>query len=330
MYHDGMHPADVWYGQSAGARLARAALLPGSWLYGLGWQSYLTVYRLGLKRPAEPHVPVICVGNLVAGGSGKTPTALAVADALTALGRRVILSMSGYGAPHAEAASMAPEGELDAAEWGDEPAMVRWLRPELPLIVGRRRVLAAELAHTRDPGAVLLMDDGFQHLPLRKHIGLLIDPAPDNRACLPAGPYREPWSNRGRADLVFGDEFQIARSALRFVDSNLQPKDAPTGATALCALGSPAGFLKSLAESGVKVVAERLLPDHDTLTAGTLFDGIDLSIPLVVTAKDWVKLKRRTDLGDLNAVIALQDVSVEPEAPFAEWLRGRLARFENP
>ncbi|MFX8929914.1 tetraacyldisaccharide 4'-kinase, partial [Acinetobacter baumannii] len=84
---------------------------------------------------------------------------------------------------------MAPDGPLDPAGWGDEPAMFRWLLPDVPLVVGRRRVLAAELVHQHFPKAVLVMDDGFQHLPVKKHIQILLDdPTPKNSRCLPAGP----------------------------------------------------------------------------------------------------------------------------------------------
>jgi tetraacyldisaccharide 4'-kinase len=246
------------------------------------------------------------------------------------MGESVVLGLSGYGSPRSEAASVASEGPLDASEWGDEPAMVRWLAPELPLIVGRRRVLAAELASQLYPNHILLMDDGFQHLPLRKHVTLIIDPeSPVNARCLPAGPYREPRRNRRRADLIFGSRFQFVRSPLTFIEPSGTQVGPPKAAAMLCAIGEPDGFAQSLTEAGVRLTTQVRLPDHDPLTAGTLFDGLDRDIPLVVTAKDWVKLRARGDLQDRQIVIALRDLEIDPAAEFRSWLSNQLARVRG-
>jgi len=125
-----MHWREVWFGTSPQSRVLRVLLAPLSLLYWLVWEGYLLIYRLGLKKPSEPHRPVLCIGNLVAGGSGKSPVTLYVAELLTAAGRKVVLGCSGYGAPHSEGATWAPDGPLDAREWGDEPAMFRALAPK--------------------------------------------------------------------------------------------------------------------------------------------------------------------------------------------------------
>jgi tetraacyldisaccharide 4'-kinase len=321
-----MHWSEVWHGKSLNARLARLSLTPPSWLYAGAWQGYLAVYRVGLKKPAEPHRPVICVGNLVAGGSGKSPLTRYVAGLLREMGREVVVGCSGYGAPHSEAATIAPDGPLDAGEWGDEPAMMRWLVPDLPLIVGRNRVRAAELCHARFPGAVLLMDDGFQHLPVRKHLSILSDPPTDNHRCLPAGPYREPWANRSRADLVLpnGMKPSMKIGALMKPDGSVVTVNTSLRATVLCALGNPTRFLNDLKDFGVVVEQSNLLPDHDDLQVGNLFDQFDLGLPLIVTAKDWVKLQRRSDLESRQLLIADQEVRIEPEAEFKAWLARKL------
>jgi tetraacyldisaccharide 4'-kinase len=306
----------LWDSPSPSAKLLRSFLVPLSWLYAGGWQAYLATYRLGLKRAAEPHRPVLCVGNLQAGGSGKSPLVRHLVDVLREMGREVVVSCSGYGAPRAEAASIAPVGELDAAEWGDEPAMLRELIPDLPLVVGRRRVLAAELVHRHLPNAVMLMDDGFQHLPLKKTVSLVLDPAsPTNHWCLPAGPYREPRSNRKRADLVIPGEFRVVE------EEPWLDEPWPAEFAVLCALGQPARFLAALPHSPI---ATKLLPDHDPLTAGNLFDGMDPALPVVVTAKDWVKLRARKDLGDRQILVAQHSVRVEPADAFRAWLAERL------
>lgn len=303
---------DLWESPVPAAQLARAALTPLSWLYAGGWQTYLLTYRLGLKQAQAPHRPVLCVGNLQAGGSGKSPLVRHLVDVLREMDHEVVVSCSGYGAPRAEAASLAPEGPLDAAEWGDEPAMLRDLVPDLPLVVGRRRVLAAEIVHQAYPNAVMLMDDGFQHLPLRKTLSIVLDPEnPPNWRCLPAGPYREPRRNRSRADLVIPGRFRVVEEG-PWLD-----EPWPERFAVLCALGQPARFLASLPRDPVQT---RLLPDHDPLTAGTLFDGMDPSLPVVVTAKDWVKLRARKDLAKRRILVARHAVRVEPAAEFRAWL----------
>jgi len=188
-------------------------------------------------------------------------------------------------------------------------------------------VLAAELVHQSFPNAVLLMDDGFQHLPLKKQLSIVLDDAnPINAHCLPAGPYREPRSNRSRADLVLPDRFSVCRNPIRLVSPDGQTQ-TPMNYSVLCALGQPQRFLDELNSaypSGDPLGIRTLLPDHDPLTGGTLLERFPKELPIVVTAKDWVKLRNRKDLGQRQFLIALQQVRVEPEVEFKAWLGQRL------
>ncbi len=323
-----LDPNQLWFSQSFGSRVLRTLLVPASWLYGFGWQCYLAIYQLGIKKAARPHRPVVCVGNLITGGSGKSPVTRYVAERLIALGFEVILGCSGYGSPKAEAATLAPDGPLDAKEWGDEPSMLREFLPEVPLVVGRRRVLAAELAHGKNAKAVLLMDDGFQHLPLYKDVTILIDAEqPRNRCCLPAGPYREPRINRKRATLVLGQEFRSRYGALRYVDRYNQEVVKPIEANVLTAIGDPQRFLLDLTSEGVAIDQAVLLPDHDPLQGGTLLASLEGKKALVITAKDWVKLRQRSDLDRVNVVIALQTLVIEPQEAFDRWLIQNVSPF---
>lgn len=328
-----MHASELWHSKSTEARLARAVLTPVSWLYALGWESYLACYSVGLKKPVEPHRRVVCIGNLQVGGSGKTPVTRFVARKLRDMGYEVVVSCSGYGSPHSAEASIAPEGELDPAYWGDEPAMLRWLEPDFPLIVGRNRVRAAELAHSSFPDAVLLLDDGFQHLPLKKHATILLDPEhPDNSRCLPAGPYREPRSNRARADLVVPGRFKIERAPMELRTPAGDPV-SPSEYAVLCAIGSPLAFLQDLGNdfpNAARGLPPRLLPDHDPLDAGTLLNEFPQNLPIVVTAKDWVKLRARNDAQRYTFLIASHDVRLEPVQEFQSWLRCELVQGEPP
>lgn len=324
-----MRPEDTWFGASPGARIVRGLLTPASWVYALGWICYRSIYDLGLKKSREPHKPVACVGNLTVGGSGKTPLAIHIADLVRSLGLEVVLSCSGHGSPASRSASVAPEGELKASEWGDEPAMIRWLRSEMPLIVGRDRVRAAELCQERYPDAVLLLDDGFQHLPLKKHVSILIDdPAGPNRMCLPAGPYREPRWGSKRADLILPGRFRIDIGEGGFINP-IGSKIEIAGKTAnlLCAIGNPERFVESVRAQGLELKEVAIFSDHDPLNAGNLLDRIEPSLPIVVTAKDWVKLRERTDLGGREVCIARYELRIEPAGEFKEWLRERAAPY---
>jgi tetraacyldisaccharide 4'-kinase len=325
IHNPSMHWTEVWYGEGFGPVAVRAVLTPASWVYGLGWRAYQGLYSLGIKKAAHPHRPILCVGNLTVGGTGKTPLTIYLSRVLRELGHEVVIGCSGYGSPASEKATLAPEGDLPAKRWGDEAALFRALEPTLPLIVGRGRVLAAELCHDQFPGAVLLMDDGLQHLPLAKDLSIVLDPASKNRRCLPAGPYREPWSAGRQGELRIPGEFQIAEDPFEILKApNLEKTDAPTQANVLCAIGSPHNFLEALRQAGIEIKSTKLLPDHSALTDGNLFDELPPSAPLIVTLKDWVKLRERNDLDGRNILVARHGVSVAPPTEFVEWIRHKL------
>jgi len=323
-----MQPSRFWYSTSGPVRFAQALLAPISIPYALGWEAYLATYRLGIKRAKHPHSPIVCVGNLVVGGIGKTPATIHIAEVLLSMGKSVVIGASGYGSPHAEAAEIAPEGPISARQWGDEPAFFRHRLPEVPLVVGRRRVLAAELVHERYPDAVLLMDDGFQHLPLRKDVSIVLDPTrPANPFCLPVGPYREPRRNRARADLLVATdegEYRIVARTPRFLAPGGN-ESIPERYQLLCGLGQPDRFVRSVADSLDRPPERsRLLGDHDRMEAGTLLDGFDPLLPIVVTEKDWVKLSERSDRDRFDWRIVRHEVEISPAGRFREWLAARL------
>lgn len=305
---------------------------PLSALYALGWEAYLATYKLGLKKPARPHRPVICVGNLRVGGSGKTPTVRFLAETLQDMGYGVTLGASGYGSPSAQAAQMAPAGPLDPATWGDEPALLREYLPEVPLIVGRRRVLAAEICARETPDHVLLMDDGFQHLPLHKDIAIVLDAPGPNRFPLPAGPYREPRWNLGRADLVLPSaQFGLYSRGTRLATPEGEPLTPEPGTEVdlVSALAQPFGLSDGLHRLGLRLREVVIRPDHDPLTDGNLLVRLDPERPLVASAKDWVKLRRRPDIAGRIVWVADYSVWVEPQDAFRAWLKERLDGLDS-
>ncbi len=237
----------------------------------------------------------------------------------------MVIGCSGYGSPASEKASLAPDGELSAARWGDEAALLRQLLRDVPLIVGRGRVVAASLCHEHFPNAVLLMDDGLQHLPLAKDLSIVLDPVGKNHKCLPAGPYREPWSPSGRGQLRIPGDFVIAAQSFDLLSApELEKAAVPKAANILCALGSPQAFLETLRRNGIELKRITLLPDHSPLTDGNLFGELPPNEPVIVTLKDWVKLRERNDLGGRNILVARHAVVVEPRTEFVEWIRHKL------
>lgn len=318
--------AHLWNRSDALAIGVRLLLLPLSAIYWIGWKAYLAVYSLGLKRAKQPHRPIVVIGNFTVGGSGKTPIAIWIAQQLVRNGFEVVIGCSGYGSPHSKGANHAPDGPLNPFEWGDEPAEIREVLPAVPLVIGRARVSAAQLCHVHYPNAVLVMDDGLQHLPLQSDVRIAIDPTDDNRLVLPAGPYREPVDPK-RADLIIPGHFQAVRTiGIWEPDGKEVQTEYLVGlkAQVLCAIGRHDEFLRNLGDLGLKVEKVVALGDHDPLSAGTLFDSFEPETPIIVTRKDWVKLRHRGDLSKWKLWIAKLEAHIEPEKEFSAWLIPRL------
>lgn len=330
-----MTAEEIWYGDSATSAIMRGVLTPASWLYAGGWQGYLALYRTGIKHSKEAHPRVICVGNLTVGGMGKTPVTIYLAKLLTEFGYRVTLGCSGYGSPSAESARLAPQGPLDPFVFGDEPALIRDALPDLPMVIGRRRPLAAQIAYENDPDGILLMDDGFQHLPLKVQLAILVDErSPKNARCLPAGPYREPRSNAKRAAMMLPNErFSIDYSEPELVGLPAKPAKAHL----LCGIGRHQSFVQTVESMGIDVASLTALGDHNSLQDASLFKQIDPGYPVLVTTKDWVKLRQRADVlegrvnvgGSETVTIGrvVRNATIQPEDEFKEWFRNRMAQL---
>jgi tetraacyldisaccharide 4'-kinase len=176
-------------------------LSPLAWLYGLGIQLRLLAYRLKWLTSHNPEVPIISVGNLTTGGTGKTPIVVELARGLIQAGKTVVILSRGYGAiePVAYGRAVNPNH-------GDEAYMIQEQVPEAVVIVGRDRVSTLQHAmHDYRPDYVLL-DDGFQYLRLNRAMNILLidgERLLGNEQLLPAGPLREPLTEIRRANLIF-------------------------------------------------------------------------------------------------------------------------------
>lgn len=191
-------------------------LVPLSWFYGLAIAIRHQAVRMGVLETAKSPVPVISIGNLTTGGTGKTPIVIEVARGLIQAGKTVVILSRGYGAaePVAYARALDPKH-------GDEAYLIQAQVPEAIVIVGRDRVHTLNRALEDYRPDFVLLDDGFQYLRLQRHLNiLLIDGSLlfGNKHLLPAGPLREPLSALSRADLILVTK-QVDQAAMQAVES---------------------------------------------------------------------------------------------------------------
>src|SRR5215831_14718272 len=190
-----MRPPDFWTRTDLFSQFAVNFLTPIGWLYGDSVQ-----YRADHTLPYRSSAKVVCVGNLTAGGTGKTPIAIAIARLLLARGAKAVFLSRGYGGKVRGPAFVAPDDR--ATHVGDEPLL---LAAAAPVIVAADRAAGAKLAEEHGFDTII-MDDGHQNFTLAKDLSLIVVDAETgfgNRRILPAGPLREPIAQGlRRADAV--------------------------------------------------------------------------------------------------------------------------------
>ncbi|WP_199099220.1 tetraacyldisaccharide 4'-kinase [Dyella sp. ASV21] len=282
----------AWYGT------ARAPWwsLPLAGLYGAVSAIRRSLYRSGLLRSTRLSVPVIVIGNLTAGGTGKTPLTIAVAEALRRRGYTPGVVSRGYGGTQKEPQLL--DASPDPAVVGDEPCLIR--SSGVAVAVGRDRPAAAQLL-IKAGCDVVIADDGLQHYALARDVEIcVIDGVRrfGNGKLLPAGPLREPRSRLQQVDFrvcnggVFspGDvPMHLQGSQARgLLDNHTKSMADFVGQTvhAVAAIGHPQRFFASLRSQGVLVI-EHPFPDHHAFVAKDLDYGD--STPVLMTEKDAVK-----------------------------------------
>lgn len=256
------------------------------------------LYRAGILRRVRLPVPVVVVGNLTAGGTGKTPLTLALVEALHRRGWQPGVVSRGYGGTQREPALL--DAQPDPATFGDEPCLIR--AAGTPVAVGRDRPAAAALLI--EAGCdVVIADDGLQHYRLARDVEIcVVDGARrfGNGRLLPAGPLREPLSRLRRVDFRVAngaagpDEFPmrlVGGTAVALVGGEERPlaSFAGTPVAAVAAIGHPDRFFESLRMQGLEVDGHAF-PDHHAFKAADLaFAG---ARPLLMTDKDAIKCVR--------------------------------------
>lgn len=288
----------AWYDDAAGAWL----LLPLSGLYWLITGMRKLLYRAGWLRQVHMQVPVIVVGNLTAGGTGKTPVTIWLAQELAARGWHPGVVSRGYGGSKSSA-PMRVDASSEPFVVGDEPVLIAQ-KSGCPVVVDSSRVDAAGML-LREGVDVILADDGLQHLKLGRDYEIcVVDGARmfGNRWLLPAGPLREPVARLAEVDQVLingqatGEvpgqalSFSLQPGAARRLNGTLQKPLADfAGRTvhAVAAIGNPGRFFALLRAFDIQVI-EHALADHATLDpADSAFAD---SFEVLMTEKDAVKL----------------------------------------
>lgn len=259
-----------------------------------GW-----LYRSGVLRSVRLPVPVVVIGNLSVGGTGKTPLTIAVVEALRARGYRPGVVSRGHGGSQRE--PLLLDDVPDPARVGDEPCLIH--AGGVPVAVGRDRPAAARLLLDADCN-VLVADDGLQHYGLARDVEIcVIDGARrfGNRRLLPAGPLREPMGRLQRVDLRVcnggvaetGEYLMQLRggNVVALDDGRRQTLASFSGqrAHAVAAIGNPQRFFDSLRVAGIDVI-EHAFADHHQFAAADLAFADEL--PVLMTDKDAVKCQR--------------------------------------
>jgi len=337
----------IIYGNN-GPSYQRAYLLPLqviSSTYGLGVRARLFLYGTGFLRGIRLPCKVISVGNITLGGTGKTPAVEYIARLLKDEGMDVVLLSRGYRGRMERKFGVVSDGQrllLSLGEAGDEPYMLAERLGDIPILVGRRRDLSGKYASAHFHPHVAILDDGFQHLGVKRDIDILLVDSQTgfgNGHLFPRGPLREPLAQLGRADLFLitkvedldacGELEERIKSHKKHAiifHSNYRPdylndlnrgERLPVGyikdkrIAALSGIANPAYFYHLLKLVGAKVEEEITFPDHHVYSRRDipiLKNAMLRTDCIVTTEKDAAKLR---DLSGINFPMLSLSISLK-------------------
>jgi tetraacyldisaccharide 4'-kinase len=288
-----------WWYRKKGA--LASALAPLGRVYGR-----IAERRFAAVAPYRSALPVICIGNFTAGGGGKTPTAIAVASLLKALGAKPAFLSRGYGGKSEGPVLVAKGASAEAV--GDEPLLLAEIAPTM---VASDRVAGAKAIEATEASAIV-MDDGFQNPGLVKDLSLVVVDAGagiGNGLIMPAGPLRAPLGEqvaRAGALVVIGDGGRaaplieaFARDGKPVLKARMVPRQDKRWLTVLPVIGfagiaRPSKFFDTLRGNGARLIDARAYPDHyrysERQARSLLKEAKDYNAMLVTTEKDWVRL----------------------------------------
>jgi len=268
-------------------------------IYGLGVRARNALYDRGTLKSMALQGPVISVGNLSVGGSGKTPFVLLLGELLKARGIKFDILSRGYGR------QTQGVGLVDAAgsprDFGDEPLLIA-RRLGLPVVVGENRFEAGQFAEKKFGTQLHLLDDGFQHRALARDFDIVLVTAEDaTDHLLPAGRLREPLSSLSRADAVVftsdasPDNFPVEGKLVWRVRREIVTRNVPPRPVAFCGIARPRNFFQQLRAAGIEPAAEAVYRDHHSYSEQDIRDLLQLKARseaggFVTTEKDEINL----------------------------------------
>ncbi len=292
---------DYWYRPDVFFWLLLPLLWPLSGLYCFITTVRRKLYQLNIKKSVSSQVPVVVVGNIVVGGSGKTPLLISLCEYIQQHGFKPGVVSRGYGGSVSGVKQLSENDTADLV--GDEPLMI-FQRTKVPVVVGADRVAAVKHLLENNHCDIVFSDDGLQHYRLRRDFEIAVVDSSrrfGNGFCLPAGPLRERISRLNDVDMVvYNGEKSITPEQCYYVLQivrlnrlNSEKESSLSSFTkkpvhAVAGIGNPARFFEQLSQNGVKVI-EHAYPDHYVYQQDD-FSGWDKDC-IIMTEKDAVKCR---------------------------------------
>jgi len=285
-----------------------------SWVYSGAVRLRLFLYKRGIFKTRHANCPVISIGNLTVGGTGKTPMVLLLAEYLSQRGDGVGIVSRGYRRRNRSALVPVSDGKhllAEPEEAGDEPYLMAQRLPHVPVVVAADRYLGCQWLIERCGVNVILLDDGFQHVALHRDLNILLWLDPISDCLLPRGPLREPLLEMQRADILIRMDHKASKpSSWRgpILQGQVEPVvlvHVMTGRLvswdrnplhrvyAFCGIAAPERFFEMLSRRSIEVVGQTLFRDHHryTLKDITALQKQSNGLPVITTEKDAVKLR---------------------------------------
>jgi tetraacyldisaccharide 4'-kinase len=282
-------------------------------IFGTGVRARNALYNRGIARARKLEGPVVSVGNLSVGGSGKTPFVLLLGELLKSRGIQFDILSRGYGRKKRGGARVDPAGS--SLDFGDEPLLLA-RRLGVPVIVDEDRYEAGLLAERSFGPHLHLLDDAFQHRALARDFDIVLVTPEDTRdRLLPGGRLREPLTSLSRADAVVLtsgaslESFPVNGKLVWRVRRGISLENIPARPVVFCGIARPQNFLLQLRTAGIEPVAQALYRDHHAYTERDIQDLLKLrqqseAESFVTTEKDAINLGGYLD--------ALQPLAVIP------------------
>jgi tetraacyldisaccharide 4'-kinase len=284
-------------------------------IFGIGVRARNALYERGIARARKLQGPVVSIGNLSVGGSGKTPFVLLLGELLKVRGVKFDILSRGYGRRTRGVARVDPGGL--SRDFGDEPLLLA-RRLSVPVIVGEDRYEAGLFAEKSFGPQLHLLDDGFQHRALARDFDIvLVTPEDARDRLLPAGRLREQVASLSRADAVVlasgasPQSFPLNGKLLWRVRRGISVTNVPARPVVFCGIARPQNFLLQLRTAGIEPVAQALFRDHHAYSERDIQDLLKLrqqseAEGFVTTEKDAINLGGFLDVLQPLAVIPVK------------------------